>query len=83
MYTFILNLCLYHRFVNSQKFLMTAIRNKIKLKIEFTDKEITPWVGMVLRKKLIDKTKTNEVFEGLLLPHQNSNRSYNPIQSVS
>ena len=62
---------------------MTAIRNKIKLKIEFTDKEITPWVGMVLRKKLIDKTKTNEVFEGLLLPHQNSNRSYNPIQSVS
>jgi len=82
MYTFILNLCLYHRFVNSPKFLMTAIRNKME-KMEFTDKEITPWGEMVLRKKLIDKTKTNEVFERLPLPHQNSNRSYNPIQSVS
>ncbi|NCS87205.1 MAG: hypothetical protein GW789_00485 [Ignavibacteria bacterium] len=51
--------------------------------MEFTDKEITPWGEMVLRKKLIDKTKTNEVFERLPLPHQNSNRSYNPIQSVS
>jgi len=61
---------------------MTAIRNKME-KMEFTDKEITPWGEMVLRKKLIDKTKTNEVFERLPLPHQNSNRSYNPIQSVS
>jgi len=35
----------------------------MELKIEFTDKEITTWDGMVLMKKLIEKTKINEVLE--------------------
>ena len=44
----------------------------MKLKIEFTDKEITPWGGMILMKKLIEKTKIIEVLEQLPLPRQNS-----------
>lgn len=55
----------------------------MELKIEFTDKEITPWGGMVLMKKLIEKTKINEVLERLCLPRQNSNRGYNPIQLIN
>ena len=55
----------------------------MELKIEFTDKEITPWGGMVLMKKLIDKTKINELLARLPLPAQNSNRGYNPIQLIN
>lgn len=55
----------------------------MELKIEFTDKEITPWGGMVLMKKLIEKTKINEVLGGLDLPKQKSNRGYNPIQLIN
>ena len=55
----------------------------MELKIEFTDKEITPWGGMVLMKKLIEKTRINEVLERLPLPTQNSNRGYNPIQLIN
>jgi hypothetical protein len=36
------------------------------LKIEFTDKEIMPWDGMVLMKKLIEKTKIIEELKHLL-----------------
>ena len=55
----------------------------MELKIEFTDKEITPWGGMILMKKLIEKTKINELLERLELPVQNSNRGYNPIQLIN
>lgn len=52
------------------------------LKIEFTDKEITPWGGMILMKQLIEKTKINEVLERLPLPVQGSNRGYKPTQLI-
>lgn len=55
----------------------------MELKIEFTDKEITPWGGMILMKKLIEKTKINELLEHLPLPTQKSNRGYNPIQLIN
>jgi hypothetical protein len=55
----------------------------MELKIEFTDKEITPWGGMILMKQLIEKTKINEVLERLPLPAQNSNRGYKPIQLIN
>jgi hypothetical protein len=55
----------------------------MELKIEFTDKEITPWGGMVLMKQLIEKTKINQVLERLPLPAQRSNRGYNPIQLIN
>lgn len=52
------------------------------LKIEFTDKEITPWGGMILMKQLIEKTKISEVLERLPLPVQGSNRGYKPTQLI-
>jgi len=55
----------------------------MELKIEFTNKEITPWGGMVLMKQLIEKTKINDVLATLPLPTQNSNRGYNPIQLIN
>jgi len=55
----------------------------MELKIEFTDKEITPWGGMILMKKLIEKSKINELLASLPLPRQNSNRGYSPIQLIN
>jgi hypothetical protein len=54
----------------------------MELKIEFTDKEITPWGGMVLMKKLIEKTGISEVLKRLPLPTQGSNRGYEPLQII-
>ena len=53
------------------------------LKIEFTNKEITPWGGMVLMKELIKRTGINEFLQKCPLPKQNSNRGYDPIQLIN
>ena len=50
------------------------------LRIEFTDKEITPWGGIVLLKRLVEKTGMMSVLENLSLPLQGSNRGYKPLQ---
>jgi len=55
----------------------------MELKIEYTDKEITAWGGIVLMKQLIEKTKINERLASLALPVQGSNRGYNPIQLIN
>lgn len=55
----------------------------MNLKLSFTDKEITPWSGMVFMKKLLDQTG---IFTELIksdLPSQGSNRGYDPIQLVT
>ena len=49
----------------------------MELKIEFTDKEITPWGGMVLLKNMMDRIGFQQVVEGCEeLPGKGSNRSY-------
>ena len=53
-----------------------------KLKIEFTDREITPWGGIALMKKLIDKTGIIQKLASLPLPVQRSNRGYSPLQLI-
>lgn len=53
------------------------------LTIEFTDKELTPWGGMILMKELIRRTGINEALKDLGLPGQHSNRGYNPIQLIN
>ena len=53
-----------------------------EFKISFTDKEITPWGGMVLMKKLLDKTGIVPLIESLAFPRQGSNRGYNPVQLI-
>ena len=53
------------------------------LKIEYTDKELTPWGGMVLMKELINRTGINEAMIKVGLPVQRSNRGYAPIQLIN
>jgi len=52
------------------------------LKIEFTDKEITPWGGVSLLKRMLDKIEFEKVLSELDLPKPGSNRGYSPIQLV-
>lgn len=53
------------------------------LKIAFTDKEITPWSGMVFMKKLLDQTGILSRLISYDLPEQGSNRGHNPIQLLT
>lgn len=53
------------------------------LKLAFTDKEITPWSGMVFMKKLLDRTGILSKLIACDLPEQGSNRGYNPIQLIT
>lgn len=52
------------------------------IKFEFTDKEITPWGGIYLLRKFIDKMQLDKILELLPIPKQLSNRGYNPIQLI-
>lgn len=51
-------------------------------KIEYTDKEITPWSGILLLKKMVDKMRFDECLRTLSLPQQGSNRGYSPEQLI-
>jgi len=53
------------------------------LRIAFTDKEVTPWSGMVFMKKLLDRTGILSKLISVDLPEQGSNRGYNPIQLIT
>lgn len=53
------------------------------LKLAFTDKEITPWSGMVFMKKLLDKSRILSQLMKTGLPAQNSNRGFDPIQLIT
>jgi hypothetical protein len=52
------------------------------LKIEFTDKEITPWGGISLMKQMFDKITMEKVLRDAYLPVQGSNRGYDPVQLI-
>lgn len=52
-------------------------------KLAFTDKEITPWSGMVFMKKLLDQTGILSKLSSFGLPTQGSNRGYDPIQLIT
>ncbi len=51
-------------------------------KIEFTDKEISPWSGLLLLIKMLDKMQFEEILGELSLPAQGSNRGYSPEQLI-
>ena len=54
-----------------------------ELKIEFTDKEITPWGGMVLLKNMLDQTGLKQFLKSSpFLPQPGSNRGYSPEQVI-
>ena len=52
------------------------------LKIEFTDKEITPWGGIAILQKMMDKMSFTEFLNNTPLPQQGSNRGYDPVQII-
>lgn len=52
-------------------------------KIEFTDKEITPWGGMSLFREMLGKMDFQSVLDELPLPAQGSNRGFNPQQLIT
>jgi hypothetical protein len=51
-------------------------------KIEFTDKEITPWAGILMLKKMLDKMDFKSCLDVLDLPEQGSNRGYSSDQLI-
>lgn len=51
-------------------------------KIEFTDKELTPWSGLLLLIKMLEKMQFDAFLDTLPLPCQGSNRGYNPKQLI-
>lgn len=53
------------------------------LKIEFTDREVTPWAGMVLMRQMLGKLDFSNVLGQAGLPVQGSNRGYKPVQLIT
>jgi hypothetical protein len=51
-------------------------------KIEFTDKEISPWSGILLMVKMLKKMEFDQCLSQLDLPKQGSNRGYEPAQLI-
>jgi hypothetical protein len=52
------------------------------LKIEFVDKELTPWAGLVLMKQMIDRMGFKEALDTFNLPQPGSNRGFDPQQLI-
>lgn len=50
--------------------------------IEFTDKEVTPWAGILMLKKMLDRMGFDECLDALPLPTQGSNRGYSADQLI-
>lgn len=50
------------------------------LEIAFTDREITPWAGLILLRKMLDRMGFERELSRLNLPAQGSNRGYPPQQ---
>lgn len=53
-----------------------------KIHIEYTDKSVTPWGGMLQMKQLLDATKIKEVLQQLNLPEGKSNNSIDSVTIV-
>lgn len=52
------------------------------VKIEFTDKEITPWGGISLLQNMLKRMSFEQMLSDLPLPTQGSNRGYSPQQLI-
>jgi hypothetical protein len=54
----------------------------MSIHLRFTDKEITPWGGMSLMKRMLDHLEFDTVLTGCGLPQPGSNRGYRPEQLI-
>ncbi len=53
-----------------------------EIDIKFVDKEITPFGGLSLFFKMLERCNFEQVLQGCGLPEQGSNRGYKPWQLV-
>jgi len=53
------------------------------LELGFCDKNITPFAGMVLMKKMMDHLGFSSLLKSLPLPQRGSNRGYDPVQLIT
>lgn len=51
-------------------------------KIEFTNKEISPWSGILMMIRMLERMDFEASLNRLSLPPQGSNRGYSPAQLV-
>lgn len=54
----------------------------IVMNIEFIDKDISPWSGLVLMEKMMYRMNLSDAFSAADLPTQGSNRGYSPEQLI-
>lgn len=54
----------------------------METELRFTDKEITPWGGMSLMKRMLDRMGFDAALAGCGLPLPQSNRGYSPLQLI-
>ncbi len=54
----------------------------VNLPIEYSDKKVTPFGGMSLMKRFIDKTGIRDYLSALNLPEPQSNAGYNPVHTI-
>ena len=54
----------------------------VNLPIGYSDKQVTPFGGMGLMKRFIDRTGIRDFMRGLDLPHPQSNRGYGPMHII-
>lgn len=52
------------------------------MELRFTANEVTPWGGLAVLFKMLEKCGMREVLASCPLPTQGSNRGYNPIQLI-
>jgi len=53
------------------------------LELRFTDREITPWGGLVLMHRMLDKIRFQDALDTLDLPPQLSNRGHSPHDLIT
>lgn len=54
----------------------------VNLPIEYSDKQVTPFGGLSLLKRFIDKTEIKSVLDGIDFPEPGSNRGYDPSDII-
>lgn len=54
----------------------------MELRLDFTDKQITPWAGMSLVKRMLDHIGWDSAMSRAKLPQPGSNRGYAPEQLI-
>lgn len=69
-------------FGENTSFVKEKLTRKLDYKIEYTDREITPWAGILMLKKMLDKMNFDSCLSSVQMPEPGSNRGYEAGQLV-